>query len=1230
MVSEKPAIKPRTGVVRPQSKPREIAENPGISKAQLISKTNEQGKEEETQKNVCFQEPEKAKEVRNEGETEYTPPLLVINSKIPDTPYRSAENCSKCRLDRLESSSYWLAQIKLAESANKHSISATFFRLALECIAEPIRTLRIELRRYLARHRSLSAESQWNEVAKIYGLLKDQTSGDVEIKSNVALVLVIPSLVVSVIVLVTKDVDAAARSASYYVHNGALMDVKTAGESLFHVSPTIEASLLRSSLAASRATFPGFENESQSLSEISYIRKDGFLFSYYIEGNNTFAMYSNTTFVGGIGVGAIPFDCYVQLVNNNTGELYGERYRSRSNLSIDLNWFLEAMNGTNVHASVRKGWSTETQDMLIFNAAPVDQLRKMAHYLHETGPFAIMPNKDDTVSVFLNSTGDQTRREARILCDQSNKTVRHADRKMGGAEYVFYCVPLELAGVPSVSVLLFPHNGLVSLVHSRIKLLTMLLGVMFLPLFVAVLSYIYFVLRWARRELFLTSMLVKQREATQQAERKSMNKSLAFASASHDVRSALAALGGLISLSQSEVSTNPGVLNYLNSMENLSSDLVGILNTVLDASKIEAGKMQLAVEEFDLAQAVEESVNLYYITGKEKGVDVVLDPTDGSILKYSRVRGDRGKLKQILNNLLHNATKFTSEGHISVRVKAKKPSPENPIIASNNVGVWNSFWRLFNRNNVTYQDLSAIREEKKQQNLLEFIFEVDDTGKGIPKEKWKSVFEDFVQVNETALGKGGTGLGLGIVQSLVRLMDGEIGIQDKGLGEKGTCFRFNIFLSTCNAVPASTTQESSMIESCSEHVGNILHHNFELSLISPHSESPRPDGSHVVLFLRGDERRRIVHKFLKRLGINVIAPTNSDELFFNLENVYRKWCLSHLSSSGKSDFSYLSDYSSSHDVVVVIKDGPVGTSGMDNALSLQKKTSYRNTPSFILLVIDVSSFLFNKDKFSKLCSILDDYKRDFQCAQCKVVWLYTPSPNLEFRRLVDEKLAHCEHVVTKPFHGSQLFDVLRLLPEFGGASTILQGYNAKTMETIKESTSAAGPSKELVYMKSEPGTSKSCPSTEYQLLRDGNKLLFGKKVLVADDNGISRMLTNKFLQRFGAITETCENGEEAFGLVLKALETINPKAPEASKIHPYDYIFMDCEMPIMDGYEATRRIREAEAKAPYNVHIPIIALTGHDEGHDAKAAGMDFHVTRPLTENHLLQVINLLPSKVDV
>ncbi|XWS52689.1 hypothetical protein CRYUN_Cryun11dG0092500 [Craigia yunnanensis] len=72
--------------------------------------------------------------------------------RIISTPYHSAENCSKCRFDKLETSSYWLGQIKLAESVSKHFVSASFFRLACESKAEPIRNLLNELKRYLVRH----------------------------------------------------------------------------------------------------------------------------------------------------------------------------------------------------------------------------------------------------------------------------------------------------------------------------------------------------------------------------------------------------------------------------------------------------------------------------------------------------------------------------------------------------------------------------------------------------------------------------------------------------------------------------------------------------------------------------------------------------------------------------------------------------------------------------------------------------------------------------------------------------------------------------------------------------------------------------------------------------------------------------------------------------------------------------------------------------------------------
>jgi signal transduction histidine kinase len=75
--------------------------------------------------------------------------------------------------------------------------------------------------------------------------------------------------------------------------------------------------------------------------------------------------------------------------------------------------------------------------------------------------------------------------------------------------------------------------------------------------------------------------------------------------------------------------------------------------------------------------------------------------------------------------------------------------------------LWRCFLCLFSKNKKEFDEV------KQKQCSIEFVFEVNDTGKGIPREKQKSVFENFVQVKETALGQGGTGLGLGIVQSLV-------------------------------------------------------------------------------------------------------------------------------------------------------------------------------------------------------------------------------------------------------------------------------------------------------------------------------------------------------------------------------------------------------------------------------------------------------------------------------
>ncbi|KAI0526884.1 hypothetical protein KFK09_002477 [Dendrobium nobile] len=105
-------------------------------------------------------------------------PVLSTDTSMQETPYQSAENCSKCRLDRLETASYWISQVKVAEPTGKHFVSAAFFRLALECRAQPFVMLQNELKHYRDRHGGVNMESLWDDLCRNYGLISEQSEAN--------------------------------------------------------------------------------------------------------------------------------------------------------------------------------------------------------------------------------------------------------------------------------------------------------------------------------------------------------------------------------------------------------------------------------------------------------------------------------------------------------------------------------------------------------------------------------------------------------------------------------------------------------------------------------------------------------------------------------------------------------------------------------------------------------------------------------------------------------------------------------------------------------------------------------------------------------------------------------------------------------------------------------------------------------------------------------------------
>ncbi|CAI9260997.1 unnamed protein product [Lactuca saligna] len=215
--------------------------------------------------------------------------------------------------------------------------------------------------------------------------------------------------------------------------------------------------------------------------------------------------------------------------------------------------------------------------------------------------------------------------------------------------------------------------------------------------------------------------------------------------------------------------------------------------------------MELEEKEFELTKVYEDVVELFYPVGLKMEVDVIFDL---QVIKFSQVKGDEGRLKQILLNILSNAMKFSLEG------------------------------------NVTKVMDEVHHHHHDDPNSMEFVFEVNDTGKGIPKAKQASIFENYVQVkemeNETTPEIEGTGLGLGIVQSLVQLMRGEISIVDKEVGEKGTCFKFNVVFKV--------------------YIFDLSEDYKAMKIYSPKQGY---NSSIVVLFISRDERVKMAQNFIK-------------------------------------------------------------------------------------------------------------------------------------------------------------------------------------------------------------------------------------------------------------------------------------------------------------------------------------------------------------------------------
>ena len=287
-----------------------------------------------------------------------------------------------------------------------------------------------------------------------------------------------------------------------------------------------------------------------------------------------------------------------------------------------------------------------------------------------------------------------------------------------------------------------------------------------------------------------------------------------LSSMSHELRTPLNALIGYLFLSVNELQAEvpPEKLQNLTKANQTARVILQLINDVLDFAKIEAGKMDVLIEEVDVAEIIEDVA----ITAEGLLLNKPVKLLEEVASDLPVIQSDYTKIKQMLNNLISNAIKFTTQGSVAIRAK----------------------WL-------------------KEQSIIRI--EVEDTGPGIPPEKISSVFESFKQVDSSITKKfGGTGLGLAITKQFCDMLGMAIGIESE-VG-RGTTFWVHIPVETGEPAEIKLS-EAAPQEAAREH-----------------AEPTRENGTHSVLIVDDDEiNLQVMSEILRLSGYHLHQSLSAEE-----------------------------------------------------------------------------------------------------------------------------------------------------------------------------------------------------------------------------------------------------------------------------------------------------------------------------------------------------------------
>lgn len=670
---------------------------------------------------------------------------------------------------------------------------------------------------------------------------------------------------------------------------------------------------------------------------------------------------------------------------------------------------------------------------------------------------------------------------------------------------------------------------------------------------------------------------------------------------SHELRTPL---NSLLLLSHNLADNKEGNLNeaQMKSARIINScgkDLLDIINDILDLSKIEAGRMTLESERVSLAETAAGIKSDFYHMAENKGISFAVDVSPDT---PEFIITDRQRMIQVVKNLVSNAIKFTNQGGVTVQLSRSSEDWRRPV------------------NGSTPGDSISIA--------------VIDTGIGIPADKQQAIFEAFQQAEGgTAREYGGTGLGLSISRKLAGLLGGEIQlVSTEGQGSTFTFFlpiELEDGAGVERGVPFHSPGPAKPSPAPGEQGGS------EEPAAETDEAAPFPDdrndlqeGDRVVLIIEDDVRfADILLDLCRRKGFKCLVALSGEDGLKLVRRYSPAGIVLDLKLPGMNGWTVLDRLKANPSIrhipvhiisgeearVEAFRKGVIGfltkpATGeqIDAALGKLENTIDRHIQELLVVEDDqvlrqeVVELIGNGDVNTTQAAsgqeALDALK--LQPYDCMVLDLGLPDMS-GFKLL--ELLEKDPSVEVPPvivYTGRELTKEEDMALRHYAGSIIIKG--VKSAERLLDETA--------LFLHRVVGNMPESKKQMIVSLHEQDSMFEGKKILMVDDDMRNVFALSKILKEKGMQVHIAGDGRTALDILAKEPDV--------------DLVLMDIMMPVMDGYETTRRIREMEGFSS----LPIIALTAKAMTEDREkciAAGASDYLAKPVEVDRLLSMMRV-------